>query len=137
MYTIPLNKPPTGQSPEGRQAITQAFDAYVQALEPLYEEFGAFPHWAKVGESGIDRFALAVSTLISHQQIEVPQDPARLQRMKERLWARYPIDAFNLVRCVRACGSCTLIVHPYVYTHVDVHAHNHATLARALTPRAC
>lgn len=22
--------------------------------------------------------------------------------MKERLWARYPVDAFNLVRCVRA-----------------------------------
>ena len=37
-------------------------------------------------------------------QIEVPQgDAARLQRMKARLWARYPIDAFNLVRCVFFC----------------------------------
>lgn len=35
----------------------------------------------------------------------MPKDPARLQRMKERLWARYPIDAFNLVRCVRVGGS--------------------------------
>lgn len=38
--------------PEGdpnREAVTQQFDQYVQALEPLYEEYGAVPHWAKVG----------------------------------------------------------------------------------------
>ena len=40
---------PPGQTPEGRTAITNAFTDYVKALEPLYEEYGAFPHWAKVG----------------------------------------------------------------------------------------
>jgi alkanesulfonate monooxygenase SsuD/methylene tetrahydromethanopterin reductase-like flavin-dependent oxidoreductase (luciferase family) len=44
----PPRKPNLGQSPEGRQAIAEAFDAYVQALEPLYDQYGAFPHWAKV-----------------------------------------------------------------------------------------
>ncbi len=44
------------------------------------------------------------TTPSSMSQIEVPQgDAARLQRMKARLWARYPIDAFNLVRCVFFC----------------------------------
>jgi hypothetical protein len=31
-----------------RDAITKRFDEYVKALEPLYEEYGAVPHWAKV-----------------------------------------------------------------------------------------
>ena len=118
----------TGQSPEGREAITRAFDEYVHALEPLYEEFGAFPHWAKVG-AGMDRLCVRIfmyqspsvllpssfhtqprartskrlhtlSMYSTRPQIEVPEAPARLQWMKERLWARYPAEAFNLVRCV-------------------------------------
>jgi hypothetical protein len=40
---------PPGQSPESRDAITRRFEDYVRALEPIYEEYGAFPHWAKVG----------------------------------------------------------------------------------------
>ena len=36
-------------------------------------------------------------------QIEVPEEPERLQRIRARLRERYPVAAFNLVRCVRAC----------------------------------
>ena len=46
--TTSTTTPTPGQSPEGRAAITQAFDDYVKALEPLYDQYGAFPHWAKV-----------------------------------------------------------------------------------------
>ena len=71
MYLTP------SQDAAGRQAITQAFDEYVQALEPLCEEYKAFPHWAK---------------------IEVPAQKERLEKMKARLAARYPLAAFNVVR---------------------------------------
>lgn len=68
---------PPGQTPEGREAITQAFDDYVRVLEPLFDEYKAFPHWAK---------------------IEVPREKERLEKMKARLRERYPVEAFNVVR---------------------------------------
>jgi len=39
---------PPGQSPAQRKAITTAFDEYEKLLAPLFEEYGAVPHWAKV-----------------------------------------------------------------------------------------
>jgi hypothetical protein len=39
---------PPRQTPQQREEITASFDQYVNLLTPLFEEYGAVPHWAKV-----------------------------------------------------------------------------------------
>jgi L-galactono-1,4-lactone dehydrogenase len=43
---------PPAEGDEGnaqkRQNVTHEFNKYIAALEPLFEEYGAVPHWAKV-----------------------------------------------------------------------------------------
>merc|ERR1712146_90795 len=64
--------PPT-QGQDGREAITEAFHNYCKILEPLFEEYGAVPHWAK---------------------IEVPKDQMQKENYIKRLEKRYDIEKF-------------------------------------------
>merc|ERR1712146_146994 len=64
--------PPT-QGKDGREAITEAFHNYCKILEPLFEEYGAVPHWAK---------------------IEVPKDQMQKENYIKRLEKRYDIEKF-------------------------------------------
>lgn len=68
---------PPGQDEDGREEIEKTFRRYVAEMEPLCEEFGALPHWAK---------------------IEVPKEEGARERLKARLAGRYPVAAFNIVR---------------------------------------
>uniref|UniRef100_A0A7S4LLR5 FAD-binding PCMH-type domain-containing protein n=1 Tax=Eutreptiella gymnastica TaxID=73025 RepID=A0A7S4LLR5_9EUGL len=68
---------PPGQDDEGLQKITDQFEAYTKALGPVYKQYGAVPHWAK---------------------IEAKKDPVELQEQRDQLKARYPVAQFNTIR---------------------------------------
>jgi L-galactono-1,4-lactone dehydrogenase len=77
---------PPSQTPKQRKQITDAFNEYTRKLAPLYEEYGAHAHWAK---------------------IEIPEEPAeaisagttpRLDMLRSRIAQRYNVEEFNSFR---------------------------------------
>lgn len=77
---------PPSQTAEQRKRITDAFNAYTTKLAPLYEEYGAHAHWAK---------------------IEIPEEESasvaegsspRLDKLRERMRKRYDTENFNSYR---------------------------------------
>lgn len=62
---------------QGDSIITQEFAKIVKALEPLYDEYNAIPHWAKV---------------------EIPKDDGQLEALKNRLRTKYDLHTFRQVR---------------------------------------
>lgn len=68
---------PPSQTPEQRQEITQAFNAYIDKCMPVFEEYKAFAHWAK---------------------IEIPNSEEKTAKLRNRLVDRYRVDQFNQYR---------------------------------------
>jgi L-galactono-1,4-lactone dehydrogenase len=68
---------PSQLSTVQKEDITHAFRRYIQVLQPIYDEYGAVPHWAK---------------------IETPGTPQLLIKQREQLQARYDIAEFERVR---------------------------------------
>lgn len=68
---------PAGQSAEGLAEITRKFEDYVDVLRPVFERYGAVPHWAK---------------------IEPRRDAAGLEAQREMLRRRYDLERFGEIR---------------------------------------
>ena len=74
---------PPSQTKEQREEITAAFNNYTAKLAPLYEEYGAHAHWAK---------------------IEVPTEDCdaegtpKLDKLRQRVHERYNATQFNSYR---------------------------------------
>eukprot|EP00605_Chrysophyceae_sp_TOSAG23-4_P002547 GSChrysophyteH1.ASY1.ANO1.2812.1 assembled CDS len=85
---------PPKQSEEDRQRITRTFQEYTSLLTPIFEEYGAVPHWAKIEVP--PTFTLG-SEDFSSLKPSVHPNP-RVEALKRRLKNRYDIEYFNCLR---------------------------------------
>lgn len=74
---------PPSQTKEQRQAITEAFNKYTAQVAPLYEEYGARAHWAKIEIPAEDEGA---------------EGTPKLDQLRRRIAAQYDANHFNSYR---------------------------------------
>ena len=83
---------PPSQSPEQRTEITRAFWDYTSKLTPLFEEYNAYAHWAKIELPSSAR-TLEEAAASGNDGIN-----PRLDKLRSRVRARYDVEGFNSYR---------------------------------------
>ncbi len=83
---------PPSQTPAQREAITRAFWDYTSKLTPLFEEYGAHAHWAKI--------ELPSSARTPEEASASGNDSInpRLDKLRQRVRERYDVEGFNSYR---------------------------------------
>ena len=83
---------PPSQTPAQRADITRAFWNYTSKLAPLFEEYGAHAHWAKIELPSSSRTPEEAAA--SGNDVINP----RLDKLRQRVRERYDVEGYNSYR---------------------------------------
>lgn len=78
---------PPGQTEQQRQDIKHKFDQYIDAMEPLMDEYKAQIHWAKI----------ELPSRVTNSEVDYQK---KLDKLRSRVARKYNVQEFNKIRNV-------------------------------------